>query len=628
MVLLDDNITIAVELHRMLSCSSVKQGSLHGAMTFEYVNCDLATPAEKATRSNSQHRVIRPVRQGARRTTWPRAVSRLRVNMGQLSNSGRQSYPSLRKAAQWCLDAHSPSQRARGTTGLLYAVPSLPPLHDAQSVVRALDETIAALNPEQKSPAVYDNPDDLEALFHHSLNPTHPSAVLKHAPALADSVLDLPSMPDLGREHLRPVVPVLMESLVDVPHLPDHPVVGSSSTPLDDLLTDHLDSARLCAPLIPTSTVREGVLPSNPVKPPPKSRYPGFQKPRQRTEPHIRRIAGTVDLKARAATLSELKNLPPQRTPTCLRVGAPARKPNMTRKLAGQDSLKIRVPSGVKDEDLPRSLQHGGIRTCLSPGPDAEIDCLVAAVDGVQDSFRLQLDPLESDLGNFALDLPSPSTTSSGSLSSHLTSNSQTCTTPPLTVSSRGSSKKNVSSHHVRKTSPRSSKMDDHSQNSCINRPLPPPPPAPRLLKPEVMPPARTGPSANLALSNATLKALLSAEDAANAKEPSQSRSLAQCHLSQRSAALVREFSEFTHRSFFNPPQRQQDDLRSQSDGALVARQVPLYRSRVEMVAATSRMQPRARSVGTLAERKVKGRGMVFADPEAWKAYAGTVGGR
>jgi hypothetical protein len=602
----------------MIFRSSVNRSSLHDDMDFKYVNGDLATSPERATRSSIKHRVIRPIRRGTRRATWPRGDSRLRLSLRRYSKSGRPSCTSLTKVAQWYLDTRRGSKETRG---LLYSVPSLPPSYSADSVVRALDAAIGALQPEPKSPVVWYSPDDLEALFHHSLTPRSPPAASESIPTFAEPLIDLASFPDSTQEHPPQVVPVLKGSLADIPDLPDLPVVKSSSTSVDDLLfADTFGPATLWAPLIPASPGGEFVPGPDHLSLAPNCRYPGFQTERRRTEPQIRRKPAIRDLKSRAATLPELRDLPTQ-----LQVGVPVPEPIMRRKLAGQDSLKIRIPSIIQEEDIPQSLQHGGKKTGLSPGPDAEIDCLIGAVDVVKESFKPQLDPLEADLGHFSFDFLS-SSTSSDSLSSDLASTSQTFTTPP-TVSSRSSSKMESLSH-VKKNPPNLSEMDDRSRHPYINRPLRPLP-----LAPEPMLPRRNGTSANLALSNATLKALLAAEDAANsstaAKQSAKGSIFAQARLSKRSAAVVRDFSEFTHRTFFQPQQQQQPqphDIRSQSDSALVAQQVPLYRCRADVVVASSPMQPRAHSGGSLAMRKAKGRGIVFTNPAEWKVHSDVAG--
>ena len=595
----------------MKSRSSVIWSSLNGAMQPEYVNRDLATLPDKETGSNTERRLVRPVRPEGHRDTWPRAVSRLLVNLNGLVKSKR-SFPSLTNLAQWYLDTRVGSEGSTGSEGLIYSVPCLPPQHSAETVAKALDVAVAALQPQPEDPAIWKGLDEFTALFDHSLTSPPPPAASEDTQTCSGPLIDPPKFPDSPQQHPLQAFQSLQRSLIDDSDLPDVPLVKPNSKPVDNFVATEIYPATLCAPFLPTPTnrgARSGFRRPDIV---PTRGYPCFQRERRQTEPRLRRKTRIEDLKPRAATSPELRNLSPQRTPTCLRVGIPVPKSIMTRKVAGQDSLKIRLPSGVKEEDTPPSLQHGGPRTGLSPGSDAEVDCLISAVDVVKEGFELRPDPVHPDLGKFSFELPSPPTSRSASSNT---------LPPPPSVSSPSSSKRRESLHHVNKITLNLSDMDSGSRNTYINRPLPPFP-----LAPEPMPPVCNGPSANLALSNATLKALLSAEDESShfpsRKEPAEGEAFARDRLSKHSAAVVREFSEFTNRRFFRHPLAQ--EVRSQSDGTVLEQRAPQHRTRADIIAAASGgVQLRARSAGSLAMRKQKGRGIVFDDPEEWKRQYG-----
>jgi hypothetical protein len=608
-----------------MALSSVNCIPFHGNLNSGKVNLKLARLPNMTHRADTKRRAIRPVRRTAVRVTWPRPVSRLRAKLRRLD--GKPRNPSLTNLAQWYLDSRCPSE---GPLGFLYAVPELPVSHSAESVIEALDATIVALRSERRSTAGWDSPDKLRALFDPSLAPARPPSASQDLSAFTVPLIDLPEFPESNRKSPE-ADPESRGSPIDVAVTSSLPAVDSDSNfaAVDDLLLGPAPGpVTNLAPLLPTPAEREfGPRPDH-LSLSPEGRHPAVGRKRRHTQPQIRRKAGKRDLKSRAATLPELGLNPPQRAPTCLRVGSAIAGPVTMRKPLAQDSLKIRVPREVKKDNLPPSLQSGEKHSGPSPGPDAEVDCLITAIDVVKDNFKLQLDPIESELGKFSCDFSSAVSPGSScthfrdvqsrnvdeartpshsrSVSSDLVSTSQTYSTPK-SVPSHGSSEKQDSLHHV-KTTRSPSYADERSSDPYSNRPLPPLPLAPNPILP-----ANHRTSANLVLSNATLRALLNAEDASNNSEMEMRAQLAKTRLSKRSAAIVRDFSDFTHRSFFPPqsppPPTPPHDIRSQSDGTLW----PQAPSKTR-VAELSHRQPRARSLGSLAIRKKKGRGMVFAD--------------
>ncbi len=113
-------------------------------------------------------------------------------------------------------------------------------------------------------------------------------------------------------------------------------------------------------------------------------------------------------------------------------------------------------------------------------------------------------------------------------------------------------------------------------------------------------------------MSNATLKALLATEDDGNHTKKEMEERTATKRLSERSAAVIQGFRDFTHRSFFPPP----EEMRSQSDGTLW----PQAPAQNRIAALAAGVQKRAASETSLALRKKKGRGIIFSDEGPWEA--------
>ena len=587
----------------------------------------LTATLNRATRADFRRRAIRPARRGVCRVSWPRAASRLQADLRRQGLKCRN--PSLTNIAQWYLDRRFSPE---GPTGLVYAVPELPPSHSADSVVAVLDAAVAALRPGRSKPTsspVWDTPDDPWAILDPPL--TAPTlTALQDTSTVSDSLLDLPAFPDQG--HSPEAASAFQGSLIDIPDLPEVPVVKSSSTSVDELLLSPCpDPASLSAPLLPASLDRESDPCPNHLSPVPDIRGPLFRNERLQSEPQVRRKAGARDLKSRAVTLPQIAVIPPEPTPTSLQIGSPIVGPSMAPKALSRDSLKLHIPSVVNPDGLPPSLKSRGTSSGLSPGPDAEIDCLISAVDVVKENFRTRLDPLEPDLGRFSCDVSSAvwrgssrsrQRASQGNKSSNgITPSSQsrpfpsdmastsqpspttTTTTKPPAAPSHSSIKKNDSMRD-KGTEQGSSQTDESLRRALTMRPLPPLP-----LAPEPMP-ARHHELENHPVSNATLKALLSAEDASNQSAQRRQERLAHVRLSKRSADAVQDFSEFTHRSFFHSPQ----EVRSQSDGTLWPQAPSQTRA-----ADPSCGQPRAASQSDLERRKRKGKGIVFVDGGLYK---------
>lgn len=550
-------------------------------MPCELVNRAVSALAGKKTGSNGQYTTLGPVGGGAYRHTWPQGSSQLPIGSNG-RNETKRSIASLTNLAQWYLDNRVGSAGSTGAEGLVYSVPRLPPRHSAEAVAKALDLAVAALQSQSEEPALY-------RCFVTS--PTPPAAS-EHSQAHSGPLTSHPNSRNPPNDHLPRPLPPLPMPLTDKSAL--LPVPAVRSTAVADYHATCVDPANLHAPLLPTTNqaARPGLRRPDII---PTTGYLRYEGERRQTAPQLRRKARMEDLKPRAASAPELK------IPTTLQIGVPIPKPIMTRKATGQDSLKIRIPSGVKEEDIPPSLQHGGPRTSVSLGLDADADCRVRAVDVVKEDCELRADPVPPGLGKFPFERSS----------SPPFSNPNTLPPRPR-VSSPSSAKKKESLQRVGKTAPHVTEMDKGSRDTSINR-------APLM-------PARNGPPAKLALSNATLKALLSAEAAANqsrpAKQSAGSDALAQNRLSTHSAAVVREFSQFTDRRFFNHSVPQ--EARSQSDGTVVGQRDTRHRARADAIAATSDgSQRRARSAGELELRKLKGRGVVFEDPGEWKRHYG-----
>lgn len=563
--------------------------------------------ASSDSRSGTHRRTNRPVRRRAcqvtYRVTWPRAYSRSHTSFRR-RESGRKN-PSLTNTAQWYLDKRYPTE---GPPGLIYALPELPPSHTADEVVEVLDAAVASLapaRPQPTSPAAWNCPNDFWNLRDHPLTVAPPPSLPHDKSTSTGPLLDLPAFPDSNQSRSPQALSLSGRSLVDTKDLPNIPIVKASSLSVDDLhFSPSPGPATFVAPLVPAPTTWEFEPGLDHLSLAPQSQSPPLRNERLQSQSQVRRKVGTIDLESRAATLPRLRVIPPQRAPACLQVGSPIAGPVMPRKPLAQDSLKLRIPKDRKKADIPQPLQAKDEGSGLSPGPDVEIDCLITAVDVVKESFNRQLDPLEPDLGDFSCDFSSvgsrdssrtrrgqnqckgSNTSNSGSSSSDLSSPSQTSTASTY-FSPRSSPKKNDSARHANST-----------------RPLPPLPLAPEPMR------ARQGDLAKTAVSNATLKALLAAEDIANNSAHGTGGRFATSGLSRRSAAVVQDFSDFAHRSFFHPAQ----DVRSRSDGTLW----PQAPSRTR-VPGLSGGEVRSASLTSLAMRKKKGRGMVFADDGLYK---------
>lgn len=586
-------------------------------------NLRLAASTTKLTRSDSKGKTIRPVRrQYVRRVIHSRTTTSWSTSVKRQVDKTRN--PSLTNIAQWYLDSRHPSE---GPGGLVYAVPVIPPRQTPDSVAEAIKATLDVLKSGPKielesSDAIWETSDDLLALWDTPLDSPSPPTHHQELQTSTGPLLDFSSFTEPNQSSSQQDVPVYCSSPIDVPNPKDVPVVESSSAPVDDLLISTSPGpATLLAPLLPASTNWEFDPCPDHLSLAPDRRYPLFRKGQQQTAVPLRRKAGSRELKSHLVTPPSKANSL-RRTPTCLRVGSKvvgttmARKrvgqdslrippisrtkmenlpqllqstvtrttltpgPVTARKRAVQDSLKLRIPSGVKMEDLPPSLQPADTRPGLGTVPDVERDSRITASDVVEDNLKPQLCPLDQDLGEFAFDFPS--VVSRGSSRAH-----RDKTRPRSTTQSTSTSRS-------------SSAARESSLSASTNRPLPPLP-----LATDHTPPAPHRTSANLGVSNATLKALLSAEDASNNLIKTVEGSIGKSRLSKRSSAIVRDFSEFTHKAFFHPD----EEPRSQSDGTLWPSAPSQYRG-----ADMSGEKARSSSVGALAIRKRKGMGIVFAD--------------
>jgi hypothetical protein len=139
--------------------------------------------------------------------------------------------------------------------------------------------------------------------------------------------------------------------------------------------------------------------------------------------------------------------------------------------------------------------------------------------------------------------------------------------------------------------------------DSYRDRPLPPLP-----LVPDHTTPVRHRTPENESLSNATLKALLWAEDASNAsqKENEERFTKNNYRLSSRSEAIVRDFSQFAQQSFSPKAPKHRE---WQSDGTLWLSAPSQTRRRVARLADE---KPRARSLQNRAMRMEKSKGGIF----------------
>jgi hypothetical protein len=604
-----------------------------------------------AIRSESSRGSTSTVRRQPGRVSFPQDLPKVRANLRRVLRS--LGNPSLANLAQLYLDSRYPSE---GPRGLIYTVQDIPPSHTPESVVKVLDAAVAVLGSEMSvptSPAVWDGPNDLIALFAPSLTSSTPQLAPQDTSNSLIPLVGVPAFPQPHQSGSPEAVPVFHGHLIDVPELAAVPARKQSSMSIDDLLlTPHPGQATLLAPLIPATTDKEFEPGPDHLSLVPDSKFPPFRKERRQSQTQVKRMAGTRDLKSRAATVPNLPMAGSQLTPTCLQIGGPTTGPGMAQKSLNQDSLKICNPSGVNIDDLPRPLQarHSSVpakpkkrlvqdslkvrnaralqkedipwplqtrankSSDLGPGPDLEMDNLIHAIDVVKDSFKFQLDPLEPNLGDFSCDFSS--VISGGSPRSHWediqskksskeqshTSTSATSTTL-LATSSRSSIKLNDVSRKVG-TGRRSSAMDGSSRPAYSQRPLPQLP-----LAPERKLPARQRTPANLGLSNATVKALIAAGVASNISTRGHEERLAKPRLSKHSAAVVNGFSEFAHRTFFDTPHSVPQQVRSQSDGTLWP-QAPSQNRRVDPF----REKPRAVTVDSIRIRKEKGKGIVFVD--------------
>ncbi|ERF76231.1 hypothetical protein EPUS_04308 [Endocarpon pusillum Z07020] len=571
----------------------------------------ISSDSTATTRSGVKRRTTKSVGRGARRVPWcipwPRAYTGS-VAVPRRREGGRKK-PSITNIAQWYLDRRYPSQ---GPTGLVYALQELPPSHSAQSVVDALNAALAALELEPsktESYAVWDNPEELWGPHNTQICSSTLSTGLENTSTTTAPLLGLSTFPNTDASRPSQGKALFHESIVETKHLPQLPIFESGSATADDFLPSHpACPPNPFAPVFPVSTdldVEPGLDHLSSVA---DSRYPPFRNDRTQSQPQVRRKVGMSDLKARAATLPQLSVNPPQRTPTCLRVGSPITGPVMTRKPLAKDSLKIRMPKDRNKENLPRSLQATDNGSALNPGPDAG-KCVITAADAVKDECKSQLEPLDSDLGSFTCDFPpigsrGPSRARSGVVrggkfkestvfpwetgcsSSDSASTSQT-SIAQTNCYSCSSTKKHGSSRHVGTTK-------DVSPLSNPSEPMK----------------AAHGDLENVAMSNATLKALLATEGDANHSRKEMEERIASKRLSEHSAAVIQGFRDFTHRSFFPSP----EDVRSQSDGTLWPRAPSQNRA-----ADLSGVQARAASETSLAIRKQKGRGIIFTDDGPWK---------
>ncbi|KAF7506156.1 hypothetical protein GJ744_012220 [Endocarpon pusillum] len=458
--------------------------------------------------------------------------------------------------AQWYLDRRYPSQ---GPAGLVYALQELPSSHSSESVVDALNAAVAALELEPskaESPAVWDNPEELWVPHNTQICSSTLSTGLENMSTTTAPLLDLSTFSNTDARRPAQGKALFHESIVETKHLPQLPTLESGSATADDILPSlPARPPKPFAPGFPVSTDLDLEPGLDHLSFVPDSRYPPFRNDRTQSQPQVRRKVGMGDLKARAATLPQLSVNPPQHTPTCLRVGSPMTGPAMTRKPLAKDSLKIRMPKDRNKENLPRLLQARDNGSALHPGPDVGKKCVITAAGTVKDECNAQLAPLDSDLGNFICDFPP--------------------------IGSHGSSRHNSTTKDVQAISNASDPMKaGHSDLE------------------------------NIAMSNATLKALLATEGDANHSKKEMEERIASKRVSDHSAAVIQGFRDFTHRSFFPSP----EDVRSQSDGTLWP-QAPSQNRAADL----SGVQARAASETSLAIRKQKGRGIIFTDDGPWK---------
>ncbi len=314
--------------------------------------------------------------------------------------------------------------------------------------------------------------------------------------------------------------------------------------------------------------------------------------------------------KARTATQPQLSGKSPQRTPTCLQVGSPITGPITTRKTFAKDSLKIHNPKDRSEKNLPKSLQTKGSGSALGPGPEMEKKCITTAAAFRKDGLNPQLESFDSDLGKFTCEFP-PISSSDSSRDRRGVLQGEKSAESTILPSKSGSSSSNLVCISQTSTAPTncfshsSTKKQGNARHTDTTKDLQPlPPPAGRMK-------SGNADSRNVTMSNATLKALVAAEDDVNHTKKEKEERIASKRLSERSAAAVQGFRDFTHHSFFPPP----EEVRSQSDGTLWP-QAPAQ-NRVADLAA---VQKRAASEISLALRKKKGRGMIFADDGPWEA--------
>ncbi len=351
------------------------------------------------TRFAIKRKAIKPARHRARRVlcciTWPRAYT-ASVTVLRRREGGRKN-PSITNTAQWYLDKRYPS---KGPTGLVYALPKLPPSHSAKSVVDALDAAVAALGLEQskaESPAIWDNPEELWGPHDAHFCPSTSSTSLENTSTTIRPLLDRSIPPNPRASHPSQGEVLLREPIVetkDLPH-PGPPNLLATSLPL------------------PTNIGSEAGLEHLSLVP--DSRYPPFRNDRAQSQPQVRRKVGMKDIKARAATLPQLSENSPQHTPTCLQVGSPITGPVTARNPFTRDSLKIRIPKGRNEENLPISLQTRGSGSALGPGPGPNVEkkCIITDAAARKDGLTSQLEPFDSDLGKFTCDFPSISSNDS-----------------------------------------------------------------------------------------------------------------------------------------------------------------------------------------------------------------------
>jgi hypothetical protein len=446
-----------------------------------------------------------------------RGASRLRTKVERWDGTGRRWTPSLTNLAQWYLRSRFTSS---WPSGLVYAIPDLPPLHSLDSVVEALNTTVIALRthpPEGSGPgdsSIGDVRDETLAILDPSHRPNQPSTVPETNSTSTGTLLGLPPVPAASQTDSSS--PPVHDLEIGVPLGPPTllaPQVAASADPEFDPGPDHLS-------LVPNSP------------------YPPFRNEHYETQPQIRRKRAVEDLKSRSVMpvplqprrntaardfKSQSAPLPlplplpllevssPQPAPNCLQVGSPLAGPSLTRNPFNENSLKLRIPHGRSKAEHPESLQSGHFKSDFSPGPVTEMACLINAIDVVKEDFKPELDSLESDLGRFS------------------------CRFSFLDRSGHSGTGKD------------SSRVDEASLQAYVNRPLPHLPLAPHSS------PSSHRTSSNLGMCNATLKALISAQDASNNPNLVQPCHVSPLRLSQRSEDVIQDFATFTQRSFFRP---------------------------------------------------------------------------